>query len=276
VNINAYLQRIRFAGVARPDFATLRMLHRAHQLAVPFENLDVLLGRPPGLGAEAAYEKIVERRRGGWCYEMNGLFEWALRSIGFEVKRLSAGVMREQLGDDQLGNHLCLLVHLDRPYLLDVGFGGSLIEPLPLAAIQRVDAPHLVALEQAGDGYWRFAESTEGTPFSFDFRNEPADEALLARQCRFLGTNPSSMFVQNLVVQQRTSSTHLTLRGRVLTICEQGRREKTLLNSAAELVAVLREKFALDVPEAVRLWPDVCARHEAVFAGSSATSLPAT
>src|SRR5580658_8831381 len=68
----------------------------------------------------------------GWCYELNGVMGWALQEIGFEVMRIGAGVMRVQAGDAQLGNHLCLLAYLDQPYLFDVGFGGSLAEPLPL------------------------------------------------------------------------------------------------------------------------------------------------
>ena len=114
MELSAYLHRIHFDGSVRPDLATLRAIHRAHQYAVPFENLDVQLHRPLVLDPEASYEKIVCRRRGGWCYEMNGVMEWALKEIGFEVMRVSAGVMRIQAGDAQLGNHLCLLVRLDQ------------------------------------------------------------------------------------------------------------------------------------------------------------------
>jgi N-hydroxyarylamine O-acetyltransferase len=182
LELSAYLHRIRFDGSVRPDLATLRAIHRAHQYAIPFENLDVLLRRPVVLDLEANYDKIVCRRRGGWCYEMNGVMGWALKEIGFEVMRMSAGVMRVQAGDAQLGNHLCLLVRLDQPYLVDVGFGGSLAEPLPLVASEREDRPYHLGLSELGDSYWRFAEIAHGDDdvFSFDFRAVPADEALLA------------------------------------------------------------------------------------------------
>jgi N-hydroxyarylamine O-acetyltransferase len=271
LELSAYLHRIRFEGSVRPDFATLTAIHRAHQYAIPFENLDVQLRRPVVMDLEANYDKIVCRRRGGWCYEMNGVMGWALKEIGFEAMRIGAGVMRVRAGDAQLGNHLCLLVRLDQPYLVDVGFGGSLAEPLPLKASEREDHPYRVGLSELGEGYWRFAETArgDGDPFSFDFRVAPADEMLLARKCRFLQTDPASPFIQNLVVQRRTADTHLSLRGRVLATIHATRIDKKLLGSADELVATLRDKFDLDTPEAATLWPSICARHEALFAGTA-------
>src|SRR6185312_1179403 len=130
MNLAAYFARIGFEDDAQPDLRTLTGLHRLHAAAIPFENLDVQLGRKLTIDVSEAYDKIVMRKRGGWCFEQNGLFGWALREIGFDVARATAGVMRETLGDVQMGNHLCLLVQLDRPYLADVGFGGSLAAPL--------------------------------------------------------------------------------------------------------------------------------------------------
>jgi N-hydroxyarylamine O-acetyltransferase len=263
------LHRIRFDGGARPDLATLRALHRAHQYAVPFENLDVQLRRPVVLDLEPNYDKIVRQRRGGWCYEMNCVMGWALNEIGFEVMRMSAGVMREQAGDAQLGNHLCLLVCLDQPYLVDVGFGGSLAEPLPLRASEREDRPYRLGLSELPDGYWRFSETAHGDPFTFDFRAVPADETLIAQKCQFLQTDPASPFIQNLVVQRRTADTHLSLRGRVLAAIHSTRVDKKLLSSADELVATLRDSFDLDIPEAATLWPSICARHDVLFPSTS-------
>jgi N-hydroxyarylamine O-acetyltransferase len=165
MELTGYLRRIRFDAGVRPDLATLRALHRAHQYAIPFENLDVQLRRPVVVDLQASYNKIVGQRRGGWCYEMNGLMGWALEQIGFEVMRMSAGVMRAQAGDTQLGNHLCLLVRLDQPYLVDVGFGGSLIEPLPLSVAEREDRPYRLGLSELDDRYWRFTEIAHGVAF---------------------------------------------------------------------------------------------------------------
>ncbi len=264
MKLSAYLDRIGCDGRVRADLDTLKRIHRAHQLAVPFENLDVQLRRPVSLDPLVSFEKIVTRRRGGWCYEMNGVMGWALREIGFEVQRISAGVMREKLGDALLGNHLCLLVQLDQPYLVDVGFGGSLAEPMPLRESKREDSPYRLELSRTTDGYWRFTEA-HSDPASFDFKAEAADEALFGRISQTLWADPTSSFVQNLVVQRRTLQNHTTLRGRVLTTMSSAGREKTLLESADELVSTLRERFDLDLPEAAGLWPRICARHTELF-----------
>ena len=265
MKLAAYLDRIGFDGSVRPDLDTLRRVHLAHALAVPFENLDVQLRRPLTPGIAEAYEKIVTRRRGGWCYENNGLMAWALREMGFDVQRMSAGVMREKLGDAQLGNHLCVLVRLDQPYLADVGFGGSLAEPIPILAGTREDKPYRLTLGETGDGFWRFSETAHGDPFSFDFQLSTPDEALFAAKCAYLQRDPRSSFVQNLVVQRRSRDTHLSLRGRVLTTLHSSHEEKKLLESPEELVTTLRERFGLDVPEVAALWPAICARHDEVF-----------
>jgi len=263
--LDAYFARIGFHGQARPDLETLQALQRLHVHAVPFENLDVQLQRPLGLDLDACFNKIVAQQRGGWCFELNGLLGWALREIGFDVLRVSAGVMREKAGDLQMGNHLCLLVQLDRRYLVDVGFGGSLAAPLALQVSAHEHAPYRIALTNLGDGYWRFTERAHGSPFSFDFRAEVADEARFAEKCTLLQTSAESPFVQNLVAQRRQGDTHLALVGRVLTTLRATGEDKTVLASAAELVATLRETFNLDVPEAATLWPAICARHVAVF-----------
>jgi N-hydroxyarylamine O-acetyltransferase len=264
-SLAGYLHRIGLERQVRPDFATLTALHRAHLEAIPFENLDVQLGRPGGVALEAVYEKIVGGRRGGWCYEMNGLMGWALREIGFDVTRMAGGVMRSAMGDRQMGNHLCLLVKLDRPYLVDVGFGGSLAAPIPLEVGERPDTPFRVRLSQPEQDVWRYEEQAHGDPFSFDFRAAVADEALFEDKRRFLESHSASPFVQNLVVQRRDRNQHLTLRGRVLTLTRGQGADKVVLASAEDLVSALKTRFGLDVPEAASLWPAICQRHEALF-----------
>ncbi len=264
-NLRAFLDRIGFRGVARPDLATLCELQRSHVYTVSFENLDVQLRRPVGLDLERCFDKIVNKRRGGWCYELNGVFGWALQEIGFNVMRVSAGVMRERAGDEQLGNHLCLLVQLEQDYLVDVGFGGSLSRPLPLREATHDQSPYRITLSKTNDNYWRFSELARGAPFSFDFRSEVADEALLAEKCAMLQQSAESTFVQNLVVQKRTDDMHIALRGRVLTTLRATGEERTILASAEELVSVLQNSFELNVPEVAAVWPAICARHDDVL-----------
>src|SRR3954451_21382564 len=99
MELAAYLARIGYAGPVRPDLSTLRAVHRAHLQAIPYDSLDVQLGRPLTLDPAAAYDKIVRRRRGGWCYEMSGLLGWALGEIGFSVPRMAGAAMRAERGD---------------------------------------------------------------------------------------------------------------------------------------------------------------------------------
>lgn len=264
----AYLKRIGWTAPVAPDLATLAGLQRAHVEAIPFENLDVQLGRPPTRDPDAIFAKLVTQRRGGWCYEMNGLFGAMLSEIGFAVTPIAAGVMRQVRGDFVLGSHLCLLVTLDREYLVDVGFGATLPEPMPIAEGLLGHPPLLCSLERTDDGYWRFGERDrpEAEPFTFDFRAERANEAELARMCGWLGTDAESPFVQNLIVQRRDGDRRLTLRGRVLGMLGENGEDKRVLTDAADLVSTLREDFFLDVPEAATLWPAIAARHDALFA----------
>ena len=265
VQLARYLERIGHGWHVRPKLPTLRSLHRAHVTTIPFENLDVQLGEVPSLDPDAIFDKLVERRRGGWCYEMNGLLGAALQAIGFKVTRLSCAVMRPDGGTARLGTHLALLVECDGQWLADVGFGGSLLEPLPLTPGERQDPPYRVSLERIDHGYWRFTERLD-RPFGYDFRAEPADEALFAEKCRWQATHPESNFTLNLVAQKRSAERHTILRGRVLTEHGPGGTTTHTLASADELLTVLSQRFGIDEPRAREAWPRILARHRELFA----------
>jgi len=271
MKLRRYLHRVGFEGSARLSPDTLATLLRCHVLSVSFENLDVQLGTPVSNDIEAAFDKIVERGRGGWCYEQNGLFGWALSEIGFDVTRVAAAVGRGERGAAAMANHLCLLVRLpDNPeavFLADVGFGGSMIEPIRLEASQHEQTPFRIGLRQLDDGYWQFEEEFAGEAVSYDFIAERGDESAMSEKCTQLQTDPSSSFVLNLVVQKRTPETHVVLRGRVLTINTASGVEKRVLQSRDELVEILRDAFQLDVREAASLWPGIIERHAVLFGG---------
>src|SRR5262249_19643128 len=132
MNVDAYLKRINYAGAREPAAETLRTLQLAHLRTVPFENLSIHAGEPIVLEEAALFGKIVERRRGGFCYEANGLFAALLRALGFQVAMLSAGVAnaKGEFGPDF--DHMTLMVTLAERWLVDVGFGESFMEPLLL------------------------------------------------------------------------------------------------------------------------------------------------
>lgn len=273
MHLQHYFDRIGYRGDTGASFANLCALQQAHVCSVPFENLDVQLGRPLSIDARSAYEKIVNDNRGGWCYEQNGLFGWALSEIGFKVTRLAAAVMRQHRGDTSKASHLCLLVRCKdsaEDYLVDVGFGGSMISPMRLEPSEHVQPPFRLRLEKLPDDYWRFSEDLGNGEFSFDFQVEPASEEALAEKCTFLQDDPSSGFVLNLVAQLRAPQQHASLRGRVFSVATPDGVESRLLGSSDELVVTLKEDFHLELPDVAELWPRIAARHEEVF-GSEVT-----
>ncbi len=235
MNIDAYLDRIGLDHRPPPTLDGLRAVHRAHIRIIPYENLDVQLGRPVTIERPAIYDKIVTRRRGGWCYEMNGLLGWALGEMGFKVTRATGAVMRAAAGDAKNGNHLVLRVDLpEGTWLAEAHIG----EPRPLG---QIDA-HLAA----------------------------ADEARFAARCHELQTDPNSHFILNLFCFKHRADDILLLRGRVLHTTRPDGYDDRLLESADDLVATLRDDFTLDVPEIAAIWPNVVARHAVVMAQAPA------
>lgn len=268
MQLSDYLRRIGFDGAVAADLATFRAVHRAHALSLSYENLDVQLKRPVTRRAADAFDKIVTRRRGGWCYEMNGLLGWALQEIGFEVTRLAGAVMRDVVGDGVIGNHLVLLVRIEgENWIGDVGFGDGLIEPVALREGPIAGNPLRCGLHSVGGGWWRYANDPRSGGPSFDFNPSVTDENLLEAKCRFLQSDPSSPFVQNAVVQRWTNDTHLSMRGRVFRALTPHDEKKSLIADADDYAATLKNLFGLDLPEAVSLWPAIAARHEEVFNG---------
>lgn len=267
MDIDAYLDRIAYSGPMRNDLSTLTALHRAHLRAIPYENLDVQFGRPVTTEISAIFDKIVGRRRGGWCYEMNGLFGWALKQLGFTVTRSAGAVMREMRGQDAIGNHLVLKVELEEGiFLADVGFGDGPLDPVFVISGPFISQGFEFALSKCDDGWWRLHNHKAGGAASFDFNLAPADESHLAARSFWLQSSPESPFVQNAVLQHHVSDGLWMMRGRVLRKVTPVAQKDFLIESAPEYVGVLSEVFGLKLPEATDLWPKICARHEEIQA----------
>jgi N-hydroxyarylamine O-acetyltransferase len=272
MDLAAYLDRIAYRGRPRPDRETLTAIQHHHLRAIPYENLDVQLGRSQTTDPAAAFDKLVTRRRGGWCYEMNGVMGWALSEIGFSATRLATAVMRSAAGDANVGNHLVIRVDMeDGPLLADVGLGDGPFTPYPLVEGAFLDRGFEYRLERLGEGWWRLHNHALAMPPNFDFHVDKVDESLMAEKCAWLQTDPQSLFVQNLICQRFTQDGHVDLIGRVLRTYGPGGVTRRTLESADELVETLAEVFGLDEPAAARLWPAICARHEVVFAQAPAS-----
>jgi len=265
VKLQAYLERVKFDGQPRANLDTLRRLHRGHVENVSYENLDVQLGRTVSRDPAAIFDKLVTRRRGGWCYEMNGLMSWALDEIGFKHTRMAGAVNRAAMGDLNIGNHLVLWVHLDRPYMVDVGFGDGLVEPAPFVEGPIANNIFRFTLEDSGGRWWRFHNDPRGGAPSFDVRMESADEALLDAKCQWLQSDPTSPFVQNAVLQRYFPDRFIALRGRVMRMTTPNETWRYEIGSAKEYAAVVNDVFDVNLPEAGDLWPQIEARHRVLF-----------
>ncbi len=273
MELEKYLERIKYEGELNTDLTTLQRVHHQHLLSIPYENLSVQLGERLDISARAAFEKIVVGHRGGWCFEMNGLLQWALQKIGFEVMRVCGAVNRPVRGESAFGNHLLLVISSPTIresfpgipwWIADTGFGDGVREPFPLVAGQIRQYGFSYRLEALEDGHWRFHNHELGGAPNFDFRHEPANEWLLEAQCDWLQSSHESPFVQALVCQRFQPGTIEVLLGRMRRSITPEGVEKHLLHSADELNEVLRSDFDLNV-DARGLWPSIVARHATLF-----------
>ena len=219
MDIDAYLRRINYRGKHVPPAAMLQELHCAHLLTVPFENLDIHLGRPIVLEQAALFDKIVTRRRGGFCYELNGLFALLLRELGFEVTLLAAGVARADGSFGPEFDHLTLLVrvpveaaarnpasrilHPPSPiWLADVGFGDSFRAPLRfVAGVEQAQGERAYRLDRDGEHYTLMQRAAADWAPQYRFTLQPHVWADYADTCRYHQTSPESSFTRKRVCQ---------------------------------------------------------------------------
>jgi len=244
VDIARYLERISYHGSREPILPTLQALHEAHLLAVPFENLDIALGRAIVLDEASLWTKIVEHHRSGFCYELNGLFALLLRALGFQVDLLSAAVARETGGFGPDFDHLTLLVHLEQDWLVDVGFGESFRQPLRLqAGLTQQQHGGSYRLEREG-GFWVYQEWDDAWKPAYRFRVQPHALRDFAAMCHYHQTSPESHFTQQRVCTLPTLSGRITLSDQRLITTRDGERTERILTDQ-DYRAVLVEQFGI-------------------------------
>ena len=237
-----YLRRI---GV-EPD--GLRALQRAHLFSVPFENLDIHRGVPIVLDEEALLDKIVRRRRGGFCYELNGAFGWLLRELGFDVEMLSANVFgKSGWGIDF--DHMLLAVHLEERWLADVGFGDNFIDPLRwqegTVQEQEVGAFRL----DRADPCWHLLRSDDGREtYQKQYRFEPRAHALSDFEpgCTY-HQSEESHFTTATVCSLARPDGRITLRPDRLIETRQGKKSETPITSTGQWRSVLSDRFGIEL-----------------------------
>ncbi|KAF7234881.1 Arylamine N-acetyltransferase, pineal gland isozyme NAT-10 [Varanus komodoensis] len=250
MDVGQYLQRIAYQGTSQPSLETLHRLHRRHLLSVPFESLSIHCKEPILLELPRLYDKIVRRHRGGFCYELNGLFLWLLQTLGFDAKGIAGRVRNRFTG--RYGpplDHLVILVRLDgQQFLCDVGFGEGFMEPLPL----KKEMEHV----QEGGTFWlglegatwvlerRESPGQQGRPL-YQFTLEEKKLEDFADMCLYHQTSPSSIFAcKSFCSLHQEDGGRLTYMGWRLISTKGGERTEAVLQSS-EIPAILNENFGI-------------------------------
>ena len=254
MNIDAYLRRIEYDGPRVASAETLRGLLRQHLFTVPFENLDISLGTPIRLDLRQIYDKIVTRRRGGFCYELNGLFGELLTAMGFSVQMLSARVRREDGGFGPEFDHMLLKVELEEPWLVDVGFGDSFVDPIVFQAggADQVNG-HRYVVSAVGEEWQLLREDEKGQLPLYAFHNVPHTLNDYQGMCRFHQVSPESHFTKNWICSRATPEGRVTLANMRLIVTRGGSREELQLSTPGDLRRCLREFMGIEFEESVDL-----------------------
>jgi N-hydroxyarylamine O-acetyltransferase len=241
----AYLSRVGMTASAAADAAGLRTLHRAHQLTVPFENLSIHLGEPISLDEDDLIDKIVRRRRGGFCYELNGAFALLLETLGAQVSRVAARVYGEA-GLSPPFDHLALIVRPadgSGPWLADVGYGSHSDYPLLLDAREDQDDPA---------GRFRLADTDAGDIDVLkddkpQYRIETRERSLAdcVPTCWWQQTSPLSHFTRSTICSRLTPGGRVSISGRMLIQTQDGTRAEQRLDTDDALLAAYRDHFGV-------------------------------
>jgi N-hydroxyarylamine O-acetyltransferase len=243
--VRAYLDRVGVTAPLAGDAAGLRTLHRAHQMTVPFENLDIHLSEPISLDEGDLIDKIVRRRRGGFCYELNGAFALLLEALGARVSRVAARVYGEA-GLSPPFDHLALIVRAadgSGPWLADVGFGSHSDYPLLLDTRDDQDDPagrFRLAGTDAGD----IDVLKDGKP---QYRLETRERSLAdcVPTCWWQQTSPLSHFTQSTICSRLTPGGRVSISGRILIQTQDGTRTERQLDTDEALLAAYRDHFGV-------------------------------
>jgi N-hydroxyarylamine O-acetyltransferase len=248
--LRSYLERIGYTGPISPSIETLRKLHQKHLLAVPFENLDIPLGRKITLSYRAFYQKIVRKHRGGFCYELNGSFANLLHSLGFDVALLSGRVAR---GDGTFSaefDHMTLRVRVnDASWIADVGFGSSFSEPknLDLSDAQDDSSGSQFKIARSERGYVLLRREGRGDIWTAQYRFSLKSRKLkeFAERCVYQQTSPRSHFTQGWICTRLTANGRLSLTQKKFIITTGKKKTERPVKGRKEFDLILKDHFGI-------------------------------
>jgi N-hydroxyarylamine O-acetyltransferase len=248
MDIELYLKRfhaLSFKEVSLQNLSELQNLHLQH---IPFENLDVIRNRPIYLNLKTIYDKIVVHSRGGYCYEVNGLFHALLCELGYDAHLISATVLRQTGKWAKADTHAAILVNIDQPYLVDVGFGAACPRlPISLNGVEKVDVGASYSITQVNDQQFDLVFKTGNEKRTlYRFKNVPKSLIDFHEGCVFNQVSKDSSFTHHDVVTKATPTGRVTLTDKTLTIIENDLRKKVDLTEA-EKQQTLRELFSIQL-----------------------------
>lgn len=255
-DLNAYLARIGWSGSLEPTLATLTGLTRAHISRIPFENVDVLLGRDVRIDLDSIVGKVVVDGRGGYCFEHGALFQAALERIGFRVTAHAARVLTILPRHQAPRTHMFLLVDIDGArFVLDPGFGGH-SATVPVSLGEGVDTRDGFDRHRMveRDGEWILEAEIDGTMtplWTSTLESQYAVDFELANH--WIATSPASPFVNRLMLRALTPEGRTSVMNRDVTVVCDGKTEKYQLTDRKALRALLARHFGFDLPDVERL-----------------------
>lgn len=250
MDIEKYLKRFKFSDSIELSIETLRKLQKTHLLNVPFENLDIHNNVPIVLSIDKIFDKIVHQNRGGFCYELNGLFYELLIALGFNAKRVSARVYDQNKGYGKEFDHFAIIVTINNvDYLTDVGFGEFTFEPLALhlGVIQNDERGHFL-IDNFEDDYLRVnkIESGKSTP-NYIFKNIKREFLEYEDMCNYHQTSPHSHFTTKRLISLPTESGRITITGEKIKIKELESTTEIVLKNEIEFEKELWDKFKIKI-----------------------------
>jgi N-hydroxyarylamine O-acetyltransferase len=248
MNAAEYLARIGFDREPAPDLETLKSLQRLHLLTVPFENLDIHWKRPIILNTESFFDKIVNRRRGGFCYELNGLFNELLRSLSFTTRLVSARVFNNGIHGPEF-DHAAIIVALDDDeYLVDVGFGAFTAEPFRFVLGEKQqDENGIFVVRKFDDTYIEVAKLDENEWRSeYIFTDIARELAEFSEMCDFQQYSPESHFTKRKLCSIMTPNGRKTLTDTGFLVTTKGKKVETPVISDAEFYSLLASEFGIE------------------------------
>jgi len=249
MNIEAYINRINYKGSLIPNPEVLGNLQKAHLLNVPFENLDIHYHRPIILNTSKFYQKIVERLRGGFCYELNGLFNDLLQSLGFHTKIISARVYNSKnAGFGSEFDHLAILVELHPDeYLVDVGFGEFALMPLKFepGAIHQDERGDFIIEHHVAEYFLVSKIIGETKTPEYIFTRKKRELSEFTGMCLYHQTSPDSHFTQKKLISRPTENGRITISGTTLKIVEKGETIEEMEFNEDEFEILVRKWFKI-------------------------------